>query len=102
MILLDSDTSIFFMKGNPAVSARYARQGPQTIFLSAISYYECHRSDNRTIGSDHYRTRFGTSAHAGYRKFAGVFDGAGAFRGGLDGNHARSLNRLLLLRFALA
>ena len=40
MFLLDSDTSIFFMKGNPAVSAHYARQGPQTIFLSAISYYE--------------------------------------------------------------
>jgi tRNA(fMet)-specific endonuclease VapC len=28
------------MKGHPAVSAHYARQGPQTIFLSAISYYE--------------------------------------------------------------
>jgi len=40
MFLLDSDTSIFFMKGHPAVSARVARQGPQTIFLSAISYHE--------------------------------------------------------------
>ena len=40
MFLLDSDTGIFFMKGHPAVSARYARQGPQTIFLSAISYHE--------------------------------------------------------------
>jgi len=40
MFLLDSDTSIFFMKGHPAVSARYSRQGPQTIFLSSISYHE--------------------------------------------------------------
>ena len=39
MFLLHSDSSIFFMKGHPAVSARYARQGSQTIFLSAISYY---------------------------------------------------------------
>ena len=40
MFLLDFATSIFFMKGHPAVSARYALQGPQTIFPSSISYHE--------------------------------------------------------------
>ena len=40
MFLLDSASSIFFMKGHPAVSARCAREGPQTIFLPAISYHE--------------------------------------------------------------
>jgi tRNA(fMet)-specific endonuclease VapC len=40
MFLLDSDTSIFFMKGNPKVIARFRMHGPGTVFLSSISYHE--------------------------------------------------------------
>jgi tRNA(fMet)-specific endonuclease VapC len=40
MFLLDTDTSILFMKGNPEVVANFAKHGPATVFLSAISYHE--------------------------------------------------------------
>ncbi len=40
MFLLDTDTSILFMRGNPQVVANFAKQGPSTVFLSAISYHE--------------------------------------------------------------
>jgi len=40
MFLLDSDISIFFMKGHAGVRAHFAKHGPATIFLSAISYHE--------------------------------------------------------------
>ncbi len=39
MFLLDTDTSIYFMKGNPEVVANFAKHGPATVFLSAISYH---------------------------------------------------------------
>lgn len=40
MFLLDTDTSILFMKGKPEVVANFAKHGPGTVFLSAISYHE--------------------------------------------------------------
>lgn len=40
MFLLDTDTSIQFMKGRPGVLAHFAKHGPGTVFLSAISYHE--------------------------------------------------------------
>lgn len=40
MFLLDTDTSIHFMKGNPEVVANFAKHGPATVFLSAIAYHE--------------------------------------------------------------
>ena len=40
MFLLDTDTSILFMKGKPKVIANFAKHGPGTVFLSAISYHE--------------------------------------------------------------
>ncbi len=40
MFLLDTDTSILFMRGNPEVAANFAKHGPATVFLSAISYHE--------------------------------------------------------------
>ncbi len=40
MFLLDTDTSIHFMKGRPEVHAQFAKHGPGTVFLSAISYHE--------------------------------------------------------------
>jgi tRNA(fMet)-specific endonuclease VapC len=40
MFLLDTDTSILFMKGNREVVANLAGHGPTTVFLSAISYHE--------------------------------------------------------------
>lgn len=40
MFLLDTDTSIHFMKGKPEVIANFAQHGPGTVFLSAISYHE--------------------------------------------------------------
>jgi len=40
MFLLDSDISIFFMKGHAGVRAHFAKYGPATIFLSSVSYHE--------------------------------------------------------------
>ena len=40
MFLLDTGTSILFMKGKPEVIANFAKHGPGTVFLSAISYHE--------------------------------------------------------------
>jgi len=40
MFLLDSDISIFFMKGQAGVKAHFAKYGPATIFLSSVSYHE--------------------------------------------------------------
>lgn len=40
MFLLDTDTSIHFMRGDPEVVANFARHGPATVFLSALSYHE--------------------------------------------------------------
>lgn len=40
MFLLDSDISIFFMKGHAGVRKHFAQHGPATIFLSAISHHE--------------------------------------------------------------
>jgi tRNA(fMet)-specific endonuclease VapC len=40
MFLLDTDTSIHFMKGKPEVIANFAKHGPGTVFVSAISYHE--------------------------------------------------------------
>jgi tRNA(fMet)-specific endonuclease VapC len=40
MFLLDTDTCIRFMKGRPAVLAHFAKHGPGTVFLSAISYHK--------------------------------------------------------------
>lgn len=40
MFLLDTDTSILFMKGKPEVVANFVKHGPGTVFLSAISYHE--------------------------------------------------------------
>ena len=40
MFLLDTDTVIHFMKGRPEVVAHFAKHGPGTVFLSAISYHE--------------------------------------------------------------
>ena len=40
MFLLDIDTCIHFMKGKPEVVANFAKHGPGTVFLSAISYHE--------------------------------------------------------------
>jgi len=40
MFLLDTDTCIHFMKGRPGVLAHFAKHGPATVFLSAISYHE--------------------------------------------------------------
>ena len=40
MFLLDTDTSIHFMKGKPEVIANFAKHGSGTVFLSAISYHE--------------------------------------------------------------
>ncbi len=40
MFLLDTDTSIHFMKGKLEVIANFAKHGPGTVFLSAISYHE--------------------------------------------------------------
>ena len=40
MFLLDTDTSIHFMKGRREVVAHFAEHGPSTVFLSAISYHE--------------------------------------------------------------
>ncbi len=40
MFLLDTDTSIHFMKGRLEVLAHFAKHGPGTVFLSAISYHE--------------------------------------------------------------
>ncbi|MEI6653569.1 MAG: PIN domain-containing protein [Verrucomicrobiota bacterium] len=40
MYLLDSDTSIFFLKGHPAVIAHFRKHGPKTLFLSSVSYHE--------------------------------------------------------------
>ena len=40
MFLLDTDTSIHFMKGKPQTLANFAKHGPRTVFLSAISYHE--------------------------------------------------------------
>ena len=40
MLLLDTDTCIHFMKGEPEVIANFAKHGPWTVFLSAISYHE--------------------------------------------------------------
>ncbi len=40
MFLLDSDISIFFMKGHAGVRVHFAKHGPATVFLSAISYHE--------------------------------------------------------------
>ena len=40
MFLLDTDTSIHFMKGQPEMLAHFAKHGPGTVFLSSISYHE--------------------------------------------------------------
>ena len=40
MFLLDTDTCILCMKGRPEMLANFAKQGPGTVFLSAISYHE--------------------------------------------------------------
>jgi tRNA(fMet)-specific endonuclease VapC len=40
MFLLDTGTCIQFMKGRPGVLAHFAKHGPGTVFLSAISYHE--------------------------------------------------------------
>ena len=40
MFLLDTDTSMHFMRGRPGVLAHFAKHGPGTVFLSAISYHE--------------------------------------------------------------
>lgn len=40
MFLLDTDTSIRFMKGRPEVIGYFRKHGPNTIFLSCISYHE--------------------------------------------------------------
>ena len=40
MFLLDTDTSMHFMRGRPGVLAHFAKHGPGTFFLSAISYHE--------------------------------------------------------------
>jgi len=40
MFLLDTDTSIRFMKGHPGVMARFLEHGPGAIFLSVISHHE--------------------------------------------------------------
>ncbi len=40
MFPLDTATSIHFMKGRPEVLAHFAKHGPGTVFLSAISYHE--------------------------------------------------------------
>lgn len=40
MFLLDTDTSILFMKGKPEVIANFRKHGPAHIFFSCISYHE--------------------------------------------------------------
>ena len=40
MFLLDTDTCIRFMKGEPKVLDHFRNHGPLTVFLSAISYHE--------------------------------------------------------------
>ena len=40
MYLLDTDTCISVLKQRSGVAERFAKQGPSTIFLSAISYHE--------------------------------------------------------------
>ena len=40
MFLLDTDTSMHFMRGRPGVLAHFAKHGPGTVILSAISYQE--------------------------------------------------------------
>jgi len=40
MFLLDTDTCIRFMKGDPEVLEHFQSHGPQTVLLSAISYHE--------------------------------------------------------------
>jgi tRNA(fMet)-specific endonuclease VapC len=40
MFLLDTGTCVQFVKGRPGVLAHFAKHGPGTVFLSAISYHE--------------------------------------------------------------
>jgi predicted nucleic acid-binding protein len=40
MFLLETDTSIHFMKGKPEAIADFAKHGAGTVFLSSISYHE--------------------------------------------------------------
>lgn len=40
MFLLDTDTSILFMKGKPEVIDHFRKHGPNRVFLSCISYHE--------------------------------------------------------------
>lgn len=40
MFLLDTDTSILFMKGRPEVIDHFREHGPNDVFLSCISYHE--------------------------------------------------------------
>ena len=40
MFLLDTDTCIHFMKGRKEVIANFAKYGPASVFISAISYHE--------------------------------------------------------------
>ena len=40
MFLLDTDTCIHFMKGRKEVIANFAKHGPASVFISAISYHE--------------------------------------------------------------
>jgi len=40
MFLLDTDTSIHFMKGKLKVIDHFRKHGPNAIFLSSISYHE--------------------------------------------------------------
>lgn len=40
MFLLDTDTCIRFMKGNPDVVRHFRKHGPSKLFLSSISHHE--------------------------------------------------------------
>jgi tRNA(fMet)-specific endonuclease VapC len=40
MFLLDTDTCIHFMKGNPDVVRHFRNHGPSKLFLSSISHHE--------------------------------------------------------------
>jgi tRNA(fMet)-specific endonuclease VapC len=40
MFLLDSDTCIFFMKGDAQVNAHFKKHGPKAIFVSSLSVHE--------------------------------------------------------------
>ena len=40
MFLLDTDTCIHFMKGRKEIIANFAKHGPASVFISAISYHE--------------------------------------------------------------